>query len=257
MQRLQGFADAVGVLDSEPSFPDEIYSAELVEIAGEDIAWLELVETTFKRIVEGDKQKHVFDVERRFERLLLHELAEHYNLESDSRGREPYRRVLVTRRVGGPPARVPRPTLSQALAKKEERRQRQETINEIRRVWICLDQGQGMTNELIHRTIDGFLRAHSGFYEIIRKTPDPLRPDSMDVLVQLSSRQRLEAACASLPGLRLRQCVHPNEGGDPESSSSRAPSTWDDDTDRALRNMTLKPEPPNSEVPEDWTERAY
>jgi predicted RNA-binding protein Jag len=54
-------------------------------------------EDAINRVVNGETDSVELRPQSNFLRRLQHQMAERYNLNSESRGREPYRRVRITK----------------------------------------------------------------------------------------------------------------------------------------------------------------
>jgi len=228
--RVRNFAEALGVVPSNLS-QEVRYPPELLDAAGEDLESVVALEQSLEKLVLGQLSRLDSDSDSGPPRGLVHELCSFYGLDSETRGRDPFRRVVVFRNPSRAPPRVPSPLLSEAWVRHDQRAQRMRTLREIRRLWICLEDGGKITEEVLVRTINMYLKAHSGFFTILRKVRDVAPVNSMDVLVEFSSRERMKSACLSLrsrPGVRLRQCHSSEEGNGADDSVTIAiPSSWE------------------------------
>ena len=197
-ERLRGFATAVGKDEGEESAdlrPEPAkYPQALLQFAADEPSIVEYVESEFGKIADGRMRKAVFNDFPSECRHMVHTLAEHYNLDTESSGRPVYRKLVARHKgVDNRPA-VPQPLLSEA-----SRRWMQERLvaRTRRRLWFMRSEKAGMDSVFFKRSfLPKLLRPHLGSYRLVESAAETAKDGA--VLVEFSTPERMIAAKASL-----------------------------------------------------------
>ncbi|GAA5899971.1 hypothetical protein JCM5296_001929 [Sporobolomyces johnsonii] len=112
-KRNAQLADALGVEKKEPKVREVEYDAATLSYYAANTAWCTGIESQLVEFVKGEKPTFHFPSMKRPQRQFTHELAELFQLRSQSLDEEPHRSVLVQRQSN---SAIPTPTLADALA---------------------------------------------------------------------------------------------------------------------------------------------
>lgn len=112
-KRNKRVAEALGVEVKEKKIREVEYDQLLLGFYANNVAWAAGVETALTEFVTWDKPSMHFPSMRHPQRQFVHELAEKFELRSESLDEEPHRSVVVQRQSN---SSIPTPTLAEALA---------------------------------------------------------------------------------------------------------------------------------------------
>lgn len=204
-QRLVAFANAVGKMSTTETFADSnvlgkptSYSGFLLRFATEDLSAVEFFEKELGTIVMGRTKKVTFRSLPKLHRMVVHELAEEYNMVSESSGKEPNRHIVVSHRGAGFKPTAPRPLLSEAYfsKKKEAMNMHRSPLSKSLIIHVAsLSRIHGSAD--ITTRVERELKMHSGFFVVVRK--ETMKNSNLTgVLVRFSTRERMEMARTAL-----------------------------------------------------------
>ncbi|ORY77238.1 hypothetical protein BCR35DRAFT_305534 [Leucosporidium creatinivorum] len=111
-KRSKQLAEALGVEKREPRVREVEYEPLMLSFYGANVAWCNSIEAQLAEFVKGDIPSLHFPVMKRPQRAFTHELAELFDLRSESLDEEPRRSVVVHRQSN---SAIPTPTLANAL----------------------------------------------------------------------------------------------------------------------------------------------
>jgi hypothetical protein len=227
------------------------FSPFLFDFIEREPASVALFEKEFATIVLGKARKVDLGYLPSLHRMVVHNLAELYLLESESGGKGLHRSVVVRHRGPGTKPLIPVPLLSEAYLKKtrDERAGRSSTEHRSLLVWVPQRESQRSSSEVADR-VSAELRAHAGGFKIVGNERVPDSFGQIGVRVEFSTRERLEAAKSSLlskPGVVVGDITESSLSG-PSSRSkesegrskvSRASeSAWLEESSCLLRAQT-------------------
>lgn len=223
-ERLRGFAEALGrdmggsgaseqSKDDHIEFPDFLYN-----FAETEPKMLAYFERGLGLIVQGRSKKMVLDDLPQLHRLVLHNLAELYLLDSESKkhNRGLSRQIVVCHRGAGVKPVYPVPLLSEAYAQREQEKKRNREAG--RRLAIHVGAPRGMSaTATMEEKVESVLKQHAGYFRITGKAT--LTNRLVGVAVDFSTVERATAALSSLK-MRAEVCV---ESG--AATTAEAPKT--------------------------------
>lgn len=275
--RLRAFANALGkegpfngangTTSADESDDGSIkYSDFLLQFGEREPRILAYFEQEFGKIVLGKAKKLVMEDLPQLHRLVVHTMADHYMLESESSGRVPHRKLVVRHRGAGVKPQFPKPLLSESLMHREKERKRQESGRVL--VIHVASSTRHSAVAGIEARVESELRAHAGAYRIIEKAT--MSSNLTGVSVEFSTPER---------ALLVRNTLMSRSGVTVEDPVIRAKSSasrphavalsdisesgsWNEGTqftDRGLRNgLPLPPPVPadsdSTNVPDSWDE---
>lgn len=261
--RLRAFAVAVGKEEVDES---EKYSEFLMRFAEGDPGMLAYFEAEFAQIVSGRVRKATFPILPQLQRLVLHNLAEKYNLDSEQSGKSHTRMLVVRHRGAGVKPVLPRPLLSEAYAERERERKRARGLLSGRTLIVHVaSRANDPATMSLEARVERELREHSGAYKISGRTP--MSSNIVGISVEFSTAERGALALSSLQeraGITV-ECMTTRastEQKPPESSfaTMRADDGWDEKSGYDYRLGELRnalPAPPpevsgDGNVPDSW-----
>lgn len=275
--RLRAFATAVGrdgpssggsgVSGAGGSSNDLVkYSDFLLQFAEREPRILAYFEQEFAKVVKGKARKLMFEELPQLHRLVVHTMAEHYMLESESSGRAPTRKVVVRHRGVGIKPMFPNPLLSEALMCREKERKRQES-GKVLVIHVASSTKQASTAGIEAR-VENELKAHAGAYRIIRKTT--MSTSLTGVSVEFSTPERallVRNTLMARPEVTIEDPVLlsktlPTRSQGIALSEISETNSWNEGTQYSERGMRngLPPPPPTTtdldsiNVPDSWDE---
>lgn len=216
-QRARDFASAIrGTVAEEAKNNVPKYPQFLMEFAATEASILSHIEAELAAIVDGRKRKISFDSFPLLHRQVVHALAEFYNLDTESSGKPPKRRVSVRHRGPGLKPVAPSPRLSEAHRINSKEQRERWLSPKFRRLWLLpSDNGKRDREEFENKHVRVALRYHRGCYRLLDVT-SPVEGGAL--LVEFSTSERMEAAKASLANRQdiiTKEYHSTEEGGAP------------------------------------------
>lgn len=278
--RLRAFASAVGKNDSTHGVLDVVdeeghvtYSSFLLRFAETEPDMLAHFEQQLASIVECKVRKVALGGLPQLHRLVLHTLAEMYNLDSESAGRAGDRKLSIRHRGVGLKPKFPKPLLSEAFAIREldKKRSKQLQAGRVLHIHVASSTKYGGTMDSATR-VERELKEHAGSFRIIRKAT--LSCNLIGVAVEFSTPERASLVLSSMtsrPGVtvegaatsaRLDRLPSESEPTPWENTRKLNESSWNDDVSFGSRFRGMRqslPQRPCTElivdednVPDSW-----
>ncbi len=248
-RRLRAFATAVGKMSTTEEFSDfgssasdglsgttgpkpVVYSGFLLRFAETETMALEYFEKEMSAVVLGKTKKVKFDALPKLHRVVIHELAGIYNLDSESTGREPNRQITVRHRGPGMKPVLPKPLLSEAYftKKREESYLYRNPLCKSLIIHVPSLAGIHGSADITAR-VERELKMHAGFCVLVRK--ELMKNNLTGVLVRFSTRERMMMAKEALslkPGISVQSfdaesnkatgSARPADNDSPDTSTS-------------------------------------
>lgn len=274
--RLRAFASAVGKegrasgVDSTDTDVTK-YSEFLLQFAEREPGMLDYFEREFGKIVSGKTKKFVLQDLPQLHRLVIHTLAELYNLESETSGRATSKQLVVRHRGVGVKPVYPSPLLSEALVLREREKKRSRQLESGKALVIHVASSTKYpATASIETRVENELRAHAGSYRFLGKTV--MSSNLSGILVEFSTSERALLARTSLvarPGVTVETPVQRLEAKlasarevaksvETGSFAALESQSWNEGTEygeRGLRNGLPAPPPAvlvDENVPDSW-----
>lgn len=274
--RLRAFASAVGKEGSSSSVDNTgisgtKYTEFLLQFAEREPGMLDYFERELGKIVSGKTKKFVLQDLPQLHRLIVHTLAEKYNLDSESSGRATSKQLVVRHRGVGVKPVYPRPLLSEAVALREREKKRSRQLESGKALVIHVASSTKYpATASIETRVENELRAHAGSYRILEKTI--MSSNLNGVSVEFSTSERALLARNSLvarPGVTVETPVQRLEAKivsareiaksvETGSFAALESQSWNEGTEyreRGLRNGLPAPPPAvlvDENVPDSW-----
>jgi hypothetical protein len=214
-RRLRAFATAIGTTPTSISAQAKVgrqtggcvgenglivYSPFLMDFAKREPAAVSFFERELASIAQGRTRKVDLGCLPQLYRVVVHSLAELYLLDSESAGRAGERSIVVRHRGAGTKPIVPVPTLTGAILNQSQVIRNERLSPTARSLLIFVPSSSHSTAasmDIVAR-VDKELASHIGGFKIVRKEPMQGIGGDVGVLVEFSTRERLEAALSSL-----------------------------------------------------------
>jgi len=244
IQRNAALADALDVPSTTPfngssdSSKQAIYSSFLLDVASREKMLISLIESQFDLLISGARNSVNFDALPGFHRLVVHELASVYGLDSSSSGSGPNRSTVVSN-IQKTKARTPIPLLSKAAAQLISEEKQLRTSANRKTLQITITCSSESTSEMVQTQFKQLLRAHQGAYkihwieprepsEIVSRSCLETTKSRWTALIEFSTPERVRTVEISLQmysGIHLRRFSDSDELSLPPKPIK---SAWDD-----------------------------
>jgi hypothetical protein len=229
-----------------------IYSPFLVDFVGREPAAVALFEKELNSIVLGKVRKVNLGCLPSLHRMIVHNMAELYILESESSGKGLKRSVVIRHCGAGTKPIIPVPLLSEYYARKlqDERSAKSTGVSRSLLVWVPpRDKPQAQPCDTANRVATE-LKAHTGAFTILGTEVIPGPAGHVGARVEFSTRERMEVAKQSLlgkPGIVVGDITEPSSfagsargrGGEctPASEAVIDQSAWSEESSRLTRHQ--------------------
>jgi transcriptional repressor NF-X1 len=179
-----------------------IYSPFLVDFVGREPAAVALFEKELKSIVLGKVRKVNLGCLPSLHRMIAHNMAELYMLESESNGKGRQRSIVIRHCGAGTKPIIPVPLLSEYYARKvhDERSAKSTGVSRSLLVWVPLREKQQSQPCDVADRVTTELKAHAGAFKIIGTEVIPGPAGHVGARVEFSTRERMEVAKQGLLG---------------------------------------------------------